>query len=245
LTPVSSPLREFLRGLRAELPLLLGVVPFGMIYGVLALSSGLTPAEAQGMSAIVFAGSAQIVAAQLFAGQAPALVIILTIAIVNLRHALYSASVAPHIQCLPARWKVLLAYLLTDEAFAVTILHYQRPNQPEPRHFYFFGAGLTLWSSWQLSTALGIFLGTQIPAGWSLDFTLALTFIALVVPALRDRPSVLAALSAGITAVLTYALLPLKLWLAAAALVGIGVGMLAERRSPDPAHAAAIPERER
>ena len=115
--------KSFWAGVRAELPLLIGVAPFGMIYGVLALNAGLSPAPAQMMSSIIFAGSAQFITAQLLREAAPGLVIVLTIAVVNLRHMLYSASMAPYLQALPMRWKALLSYLLTDEAYAVTILH--------------------------------------------------------------------------------------------------------------------------
>jgi len=234
---------EFLSGVKAELPILVGVIPFGMIYGVLALGAGLSRSTAQAMSAVVFAGSAQLIVAQLVGVSAPGLVIVLTASIVNLRHALYSASLAPYLQKLNSLWKWSLAYLLTDEAYAVTIMYYNRSMDeqlknavsgapeynPGLKHWYFLGAGLALWSTWQVSTAVGIFLGAQIPASWSLDFTLALTFIALVVPALQDKPSVLAALAAGLTAVLT-AGLPLKLGLVAASLVGIIVGLWSESR---------------
>jgi len=226
---------EFLSGIRAELPILVGVIPFGLIYGVLALSAGIPEAPAQAMSAIVFAGSAQFITAQLVGQGTPALVIVFTAAIVNLRHALYSASVAPYVQNLKPAWKFILAYLLTDEAYAVTITHYQRADglleHPSNlnNHWFYLGAGLALWSTWQASTAVGIFIGTQVPKSWSLDFTLALTFIALVVPNLKDRPGIVAALAAGLTAVLAYPL-PYKLGLVLAALVGILGGMLAEGR---------------
>ncbi len=117
---------EFLSGVKAELPILLGVAPFGMIYGALAIGSGLPVGMAQAMSAIVFAGSAQFIAAQLIGGGAPALVLLLTTFIVNIRHMLYSASIAPYFRPLRPAWKWLLAYLLTDEAFAVAIIHYQQ-----------------------------------------------------------------------------------------------------------------------
>lgn len=226
----NSPGKEFWSGVKAELPLLVGVIPFGMIYGVLALSAGIPPVAAQAMSAIVFAGSSQFVAAQLFGAAAPGLVIIMTAGVVNLRHALYSASVAPFVRLLHPIWKWLLAYLLTDEAYAIAITHYDQEDshsQPGNKHWYFLGAGLALWSSWQLSTALGIFLGAQVPESWSLDFTLALTFIALVVPGLKDRPVILSAFSAGVCAVLL-AGLPYKLGLLAAALVGITIGVIFE-----------------
>jgi 4-azaleucine resistance transporter AzlC len=216
---------------KAELPILVGTTPFGLIYGVLALSAGIPPAAAQAMSAIVFAGSAQFVTAQLVSHGAPLLVIVSTIAIVNLRHTLYSASLAPYTQHLRPLWKWVLAYLLTDEAYAVSVVHYtQNEDASNPhRHWFFLGAGLALWASWQASTAVGIFIGAQAPPGWSLDFTLALTFIALVVPGLKDRPSLAAALSAGVTAVLAYSL-PYRLGLMLAALVGIAAGVWLEGR---------------
>lgn len=242
---MSSRRDEFLAGVKAELPILLGVIPFGLIYGVLARDARLAPAPAQAMSSIVFAGSSQFIGAQLFKSGALGLVIIATTFVVNLRHMLYSASIAPHIRHLPGGWKWLLAYLLTDEAYAVTITHYsQTQAHPSPhRHWYFFGAGITLWSTWQVSTAFGIFFGAKVPATWSLDFTLALTFIALVVPALKDRPSVASAVSAGIVAVLAFGL-PYKLGLMLAALIGILVGLWAETRVAGALHLPEIPSHE-
>ena len=234
-----SPRSEFLSGIKAELPILLGVIPFGLIYGVLALSVSLPADVALAMSSIVFAGSAQFVGTQLIGAGTPGVVIVLTTLVVNLRHMLYSASVAPYLKPLHLKWKWLLAYLLTDEAYAVAITHYLqdevRPTPSANKHWYFLGAGLTLWGTWQVSTAAGIFLGQQVPASWTLDFTLALTFIALVVPTLRDRPSLAAALSAGVVAVLM-AGLPFKLGLLLAALTGILAGLLVEAR-----HQSAVP----
>ena len=233
-----SPRNEFLSGIKAVLPILIGVIPFGLIYGVLALDVGIAPGEAQAMSAIVFAGSSQFIAAQLVGGGTPAFMIVLTIAIVNLRHALYSASIAPHVKKLNPLWKWGLAYLLTDEAYAVSITHYQEDKNPHSsqaipggrKHWFFLGAGLTLWGTWQLSTAAGIFIGAQVPESWPLDFTLALTFIALVVPSLKDRASAGAAITAGIIAILAFTL-PYNLGLVIAALVGILAGIWIETKS--------------
>ncbi len=221
---------SFWAGVRAELPLLIGVFPFGMIYGALALSAGLPPAAAEMMSSIIFAGSSQFAVAQLVRDAAPAVVIVVTIAMINLRHMLYSASMAPYVQDLPARWKSLLAYLLTDECYAATVTHYQEQGLTPTSHWFFFGAGIALWITWQVSSALGIFFGTALPASWPLDFALPLTFIAMVIPVLRDRPSVAAAVSAGIVAIFAYAL-PYKLGFILAALVGIGMGMFLERKA--------------
>ncbi|GAB4474559.1 MAG: AzlC family ABC transporter permease [Anaerolineales bacterium] len=191
-----------------------------MIYGVLALAAGIPPAAAQAMSAIVFAGSAQFITTQLYAST-PMLLTVLTIFVVNLRHLLYSASVAPYLQRLPVGWKFLLAYLLTDEAYAVVIADYQRNENPFPGSAGFFlGAGLALWSTWQASTAVGVFFGANLPQNWSIDFTLALTFIAIIVPTLKDRSLIATAAIAALTAILS-AGLPYKLGLLLAALLGI------------------------
>ena len=225
---LNTPRREFLSGVKSELPLMIGVIPFGMIYGILAIAAGLPPSVAQAMSFIIFAGSSQFVSAQLFGLGVPAMLNVFTVWVINLRHALYSASVASYLQRLPTRWKLILAYLLTDEAYAVTIIHYQEDGDKQYRHWYFLGAGLTLWTTWQMSTAMGILLGATIPASWSLDFTLALIFIALVVPSLKDRANLGAALSAGVAAIIFFSL-PLKTGLLVASLIGIVVGMLVEK----------------
>ncbi len=227
---MSEQSKQFWAGARAEIPLLIGVIPFGLIYGALAVNAGLSNAEAQLMSSIVFAGSAQFITAQLVHEAAPGLVIVLTIAIVNLRHMLYSASMAPYIASLPTRWKAVLSYLLTDEAYAPTILHYEKHGVTPYTHWFWLGAGCALWTFWQTSTAVGIFLGAAIPESWSLDFALPLTFIAMLVPVLRGRPAIAAALSAGVVALLAFSL-PYKLGLIVAALVGILVGTLLERNS--------------
>jgi 4-azaleucine resistance transporter AzlC len=226
---MSEQFKTFLAGARAEIPLLIGVFPFGMIYGALALNAGLSTAAAQMMSSIVFAGSAQFITAQLVHEATPGLVIVLTIAVVNLRHMLYSASLAPYLASLSTRWKALLSYLLTDEAYAPTILHYEANGVTSFTHWFLFGAGCSLWLTWQVSTALGIFLGTAIPESWSLDFALPLTFIAMVVPVLKNQPAIAAALSAGAVALVAFSL-PYKLGLILAALVGITVGTLLEGR---------------
>ena len=221
---------EFIAGVRAELPILLGVIPFGLIFGVLAVGAGLSPTLAQAMSFIVFAGSAQFIAIPLLATGVGTAVLWLTTFIVNVRHMLYSASVAPFVQHLPTRWRWLLAYLLTDEAYVVSILHYNDDTVSNThKHYFLLGAGLTLWTTWQISTAVGIFLGAQVPSSWGLDFTLALTFIAMVIPVLKDRPGIAAAISAGLVAVIAQPL-PYKIGLMLAALTGIVVGLLIEGR---------------
>ncbi|MBN2387423.1 MAG: AzlC family ABC transporter permease [Anaerolineales bacterium] len=221
--------QEFWKGVQDEAPILLGVVPFGLLFGALAINARLPVPTAQAMSMIIFAGSAQFIATQMIGAGVSGLVILMVIFVVNLRHALYSASMAPHLRHLPPAWKFLLSYLLTDEAYAVAITHYQQEGELDRKHWYFLGAGLTLWSSWQFSTAAGIFVGAQIPQDWPLSFVLPLTFIALVVPSLKDRAGTAAACSAGMVGLLALDL-PLRTGLLLAALIGILVGLAVEKR---------------
>jgi 4-azaleucine resistance transporter AzlC len=229
-----TPRAAFALGLRAVLPILVGVAPFGVIYGVVALQSGIPAPAAMAMSSIVFAGSAQFLLAQLVGAGAPFLLTAGAVGLVNLRHALYSASVAPILAHLPRRWKIFLAYLLTDEAYAAAIPHLMeaRPGSPQAvsAHWILFGSGLGLWSGWQLATLAGVLIGAQLPSDLGLDFALPLTFIAIVVPMLQSRGLLLAALTAGAVAVALVAL-PYKTGLFIAALAGLVAGAAMPREN--------------
>ena len=225
-----KPFSAFLLGVRALLPMLLGVAPFGVIYGVVALQSGIPPLAAILMSSIVFAGSAQFLLAQLVGAGAPALLSVGAVGLINLRHALYRASVAPILHALPRRWKLLLAYLLTDEAYAAAIPHLLDNPKSPVAHWILFGAGFALWAGWQVSTLIGVLLGAGLPDGLGLDFALPLTFIAIVVPLIDTRAKLVAALLAGGVAVLL-APLPYKTGLFAAALAGLAGGALMQKGS--------------
>lgn len=228
MKPDTEARREFLAGVRAELPLLLGVVPFGLIYGVLGLAAGLPGWAVVLGSSLIFAGSSQVVFVQLLGAATPGAVTVATVGVVNLRHALYSAAVAEYLQALPWRWKLLLAYLLTDEAFAAAIGRLRDGPPTAQRHWFLFGTGLTLWAAWQVATLGGVLLGAAIPAGWSLDFSIALTFIALLVLGVHRRSDVWAALLAAVVALLAL-VLPHKSGLLLAAAVGVAGGLLLRR----------------
>lgn len=224
-----TPSSAFLLGVRALLPMLLGVAPFGVIYGVIALQSGIPPLAAVLMSSLVFAGSAQLLLAQLVGVGAPTVLMVGAVGLINLRHALYSASVAPMLAALPRKWKLLLAYLLTDEAYAAAIPHLINEPRAPQAHWILFGAGFALWAGWQVSTLAGVLLGAQLPDNLGLDFALPLTFIAIVVPLIDSRAGLAAALAAGVTAVLL-AGLPYKTGLFIAALAGLMAGALSGER---------------
>ncbi len=217
-------------GARAVAPILLGVAPFAMIYGAVAVAAGVTKAGTMGMSLAVFAGAAQLAAVGLLAKGAPAAVAIFTALVINLRMVMYSASLAPHFSGLSPLEKAPLAYLLTDQAYALSIARFCADGPPVNKPWFYFGAGIALWAVWQCCVAAGAFLGAAIPASWELDFAIPLTFMALVVPAIRDRACGAAALAAGLAA-LAGRVLPYNLGLVLAAVCGIGAGYLFEQRS--------------
>ena len=226
VSPISTPRAEFWAGVRATIPLLIGAAPFGLIFGALALNSGLSLAGAAGFSAIVFAGSAQFIAAGLVASGVSVGFIVLTTLIVNLRHALYAATLAPHTAHLPQRWLIPLAFWLTDETFVVVASHYAKKDGSPHKHWYFFGSAIFMYINWQAWTWLGILVGQSIPnpGAWGLDFALVVTFIGMLVPFVENRKMLLAVLVAGVVAVLVNGL-PNKMGLMVASLVGVAVGV--------------------
>ena len=228
----SSRRREFSAGARDIAPLIVGAVPFGILYGVVCLTAGMPWWAAQAMSAFVFAGSAQFIAAGLVGQGTPFPFIVLTTFIVNLRHALYGASVAPYLRGLPATWRAFLAFGMTDESYATTIVHYRDETRGDvaAKHWYFLGANVAMYVCWQFDTALGYWIGAALgdPLALGLDFVLPVVFIAILVPQLKSRSTILSALVAGAVAVLA-AGLPNKLGLLIAIAAGIFAGILSFR----------------
>lgn len=214
--------------MRAVLPLLPGILPFAMIAGSSAIEAGIDVLPALGMSVFLFAGASQLVMVEMWDREAPALVLLATVLLVNLRFAMYSATLAPHYRKTRFRTKAMSAYVMTDQAALLSLPEYER-HGPAARTFYLAGA-FTLWTTWQVGTAVGVFLGATLPDSWSLDFAVPLSFLALLIPAINAPPAVAAAITSGALVLLTR-FLPLNLGLIAASLAGVAVGMLWERRS--------------
>jgi predicted branched-subunit amino acid permease len=158
---------------------------------------------------------------------APALIVIASAVIVNLRFMMYSASVAPYIKQASTRLKMIMAYMLSDQSYAVAIAKFAGSPDMPYREWYLFGTTLTTWTTWQIGNAIGIFLGAQVPRDWSLDFMIPLSFMALMMPTLKDRASGAAALAAGTAAVAAFAM-PFRLGMLTAVFIGIIVGMIIE-----------------
>lgn len=224
---------EFWAGVRATFPLVVGAVPFGIIFGAVAVTSGISPQGAAAMSALVFAGSSQFIATGLVAGGASVFIIVMTTLVVNLRHILYSATLAPYMKELRTRWLIPLGFWLTDESFIVVIKRYRQRDDSVYKHWYFFGSAVFMYTNWQACTWIGIAAGQAIsdPRSWGLDFAMVVTFIGMLVPLIRERATATAVLTAGVTAILGYQL-PHQLGLVMAATLGILAGVVAERFFP-------------
>lgn len=219
-------MKELQRGILATVPLAPGVIAFGLLYGMMARQVGFRPWEAWAMSLIVHAGSAQFAVLGIWeVGSAAA--IILTTLVINLRHLLMGASLAPHLQGLSSRRKALLALWMCDESYALAITAYE---QGQGGHRYFLGANVSLYLTWTTSGLLGALLGAAIPdpSRYGLDLVFPLAFLGLLATFLTDRLSVIVALAAGGLAILGAFWLPGAWYIITAALLGSALGLLLE-----------------
>ena len=232
-------LDEVRAGAAAVAPMLVGVIPFGLVAGATPVTGGLGAGAAVGLSTIVFAGASQLAAAEVLADGGSALVATLAACTINLRMLLYSASLAPHLAREPLRRRMLAAYLLTDQAYAVSITRWTADgDRPERRLPFYFGAGGLLWAVWQVSTVIGALIGSAVPDDLPLDFAVPLVFLVLLVPAISSRPAAVAALAGGAAAVVAGEAGAGPLSVMVGALAGIVAGAAAEtvlerRRPPD------------
>ncbi len=218
---------DFREGFADMLPACIGLVPFGLVCGVGAAAAGASIVGALGMSAIIFSGAAQIIAAQLLAVGAPTAVIILTCVVMGLRFLMYSAAIAPYLRPLPPRWQQALAFLLTDQAFAAAIRRFDAGGNPRAGGLHFLGAGFSLWLFWQVTNVVGYFAGNLVPVSWSMEFAVPLCFIALIAPHFKSAPQIGAGVLAGV-AVVALDGLPMRLNLIAAGVAGILAGTALE-----------------
>lgn len=221
--------RAFFGGLRDGLPFLLVIVPFGVLFGVVAREAGWDLSAILGMSVLVIAGASQFTALQLLEEGAPVAMAVLTATAVNLRHAMYSASLAPHLGHAPLWQRALAAYGVVDQTYAVAIARYER--QPSmsgsEKVAYFFGVAGITYVVWYASSLVGALLGARIPQELALDFAVPIAFLALFAPALRTAPNVAAAFVAVVVS-LALADLPFGFGVLAAAAIAMCAGAFVE-----------------
>jgi len=216
---------EFKNGCLQEIPLQLGVFPFGIAYGILGIEVGLTNIQTFLLSIIIFAGVSQIVFAQLFSTFTPSFMIVGTIGIVNLRHILYGVSLSSYLKKLSLKWRIILSYLITDEAFAISYKRFSEEKKTKYMHFHLLGSGITLWTSWQISTLIGIFIGPSIPNSLNLEYVIPLSFIAIVVVSINTKIKLIIFIMSALLSILLRDL-PWNLWIITSALISIIIGVL-------------------
>lgn len=223
--------RDFWQGFRDGTPFILVIAPFGAVFGVVATEAGLDLAQVMGFSVLVIAGAAQFVALQMMVENAPVLIVLVASLTLNLRHAMYSASLAPHLGRLSWWKRGVVAYFLVDQTYAPSVLKYETtPGMTSSQKMaYYLGVAMSICPVWYLATWGGAVLGTAIPAGLPIDFAVPITFLALIVPMLRSAAHVAAAL-VSIIGVLVFAFLPFNLGLLVAALLAMMTGAEVERR---------------
>jgi len=215
-------------GATAVAPMLIGVVPFGLVAGATPVANGLGPEAAVGLSTLVFAGASQLAVADVLGGGGSAVVAAAAACTINLRMLLYSASLAPYVADTRLSHRMAAAYLLVDQNYAASITRWVGDDGRRSRLSFFFGAGLLLWLAWQLCTIVGALLGSAVPEELPLDFAVPLVFLVLLVPAVTDRPALVAAVAGGGAAVLGAEAGAGPLAVMIGAVVGITAGVVAE-----------------
>jgi 4-azaleucine resistance transporter AzlC len=214
---MNNKINIFFKGVLDVSPLMIPVIPFGIIFGVLAIELGLNAYITMGMSIVIFGGASQIIFLQLFSAGASSLVILSSVGAVNSRHLLYGAVLSEHLSDLKLVWKIIISYFLVDQAFAVSN-NYLNKNKNKNKYFHLFGAGVTCWTIWQITTFLGIILGSIVPDKLGLTFAIPLTFLALLVNDFRKLINVIVIIFSGSIATLGYHIIPFKAYVIVAAL---------------------------
>jgi 4-azaleucine resistance transporter AzlC len=223
---MDSKLKILSKGIIDVSPLMIPVVPFGIIYGVIGMELGLSPYMTFGMSIIIFGGASQIVLLQLFSGGASSFVIISSVGAVNSRHLLYGAVFSEYLSNLKISWKIILSYILIDQAFAVSNAYFKKNKKNQNKHYHLLGAGFTCWIIWQISTILGIVLGSVVPEELGLSFAISLTFLALLINDFRKFKNIIVMFVSGLVATIGYTSIPFKAYIIVSALAALIVATL-------------------
>lgn len=221
----------FRDGFRDLMPVAPGTFAWGLVTGVAMVKSGLTLAQALGMTLTVFAGSAQLSALPLIAGASPVWVVVLTALVVNLRFVIYAAAMRKEFKPFSARRRLALGYLTGDIGFVIFMEKLKREGSFAHKDWYFFGGAAANWLAWQSGSLIGIFAAAFIPTHWGLELAGLLALLTLLIPLCASWPAVIGVIVASVIAVLTYAW-PMKLGLPVAIAFGIASAILAEPRKP-------------
>lgn len=225
----SSIKSAYWKGFRDGAPFIVIIIPFSTLFGVLATEAGLSIFETLTFSVVVIAGAAQFTALQLMNENAPTIVVLASALAVNLRMAMYSASLTPFLGAAPMWQRAILAYFTVDQSYALSVTEYE--NKPmmtiSERVAYFMGTVSPICPNWYLFTLIGALVGKSIPTELALDFAVPIAFLAMVGPMLRTGAHVAAALASVLLA-LAFAWMPYNLGLMVAGLGGMMAGAQVE-----------------
>lgn len=224
---VTGPTAPVRRAVADATPIVLGYLPFGLIMGTTIARSPIHDAVGWASSPLMFAGASQLAAIELIDAGAGAVVVLATALVINLRHVMYSGGMAPWFRDAPGWFRVGAPYLLADPVYTMSALRFPELDGDRERRLYYLGLGGTIFTGWMCMTVGGIVVGGALPEGLGLDLAVPLTFLALLVPAVEDRPTLVAALVGGAVAVVADGL-PLHLGLLVGALAGIVAGVVAD-----------------
>ena len=196
--------KNFFKASIDVLPLLIPVVPFGIIFGAIGIELGFGPYVTYATSIIIFSGASQIVFFQLLSAGASSIVAITSSSVISTRHLLYGAVMNQYLSNLSIYWKIGLSYILTDQAFAVSNEYFKKNKKDKFKHYYLLGAGVTLWITWQITTVIGILLGSVVPEELGLTFAIPLTFLALLINYFRKIDHVIVIITSGVLSIIMY-----------------------------------------
>ncbi len=222
--------KEFFSGWKTTLPFIFGSMPFGLAYGILGSQAGLSIGEIASMSIVVFAGSAQFMAVQMLSQGVGFGFIVFSTLLINMRHILMGLSLSVYLNKLRSPWLYLLSFLMCDEAYAVSINHYQKSGKSQGNPWFMFGAGFGMYIFWLTFSVIGGFLGSSIsdPLSWGLDFAMPATFLSILIPQIVSLRLLLVMLISGVSAVAAYILIPGKWYIIIATIIAAGAGVVME-----------------
>ena len=201
-------------------PHLLSVIPFGIIFGAIGIELGFDPNMTYATSLIIFGGASQIVFLQLLSGGASSLIAITSVGVINSRHLLYGAVLSEYLNKLSLIKKLFISYFIVDQGFAVSNIYFKKNREQNFNYYHLLGSGITLWICWQISTIVGIFLGSIVPGALGLKFAIPLTFIAIIINELRKADHLIVMIISGLAATFFYNA-PFKSYILISPLIGL------------------------
>ena len=220
-----TKLKTFTTGIIDVLPFMIPVIPFGIIFGAIGIEIGFSPLLTYATSIIIFSGASQIVILQLLSAGASSLVAITSSSVISARHLLYGAVLSQHLNHLSIYWKIGLSYLITDQAFAVSNEYFKKNNYNKFKHYHLIGSGLTLWIIWQITTIVGIFLGSIVPEELGLTFAIPLTFLALLINYLRNYKHIIVIIVSGVSSLIFFGV-PFKSYIILSSIISLIVATI-------------------